>query len=115
MEKAYMMKGNAEKPVIDKWLKAVEGAGSAPSLRRWISKPRRDRVAVNLGKLERHVKNDEAVIVPGKVLGTGSISKRFSISAMEFSGSARNALQKAGCEILDISEMVKRKNARIIV
>lgn len=61
------------------------------------------------------MKESENIVVPGKVLGLGSVSKKFAVSAVEFSLSAQGSLEKAGCSIIDISEMIKKENIRIIV
>lgn len=120
--KVRIVKSNIEKPSIIRWLRVLDGiaadaknAGNVRSIRRYLTAPRRRRVSVNLGKLEEYVKESENIVVPGKVLGLGSVSKKFAVSAVEFSLSAQGSLEKAGCSIIDISEMIKKENIRIIV
>ncbi len=79
------------------------------------SKPRRQRVTVNLNKLDRYVKENENVIVPGKVLGVGRVSKGFNLAAVEFSGSAVEKLKGSKCKIVPVEEMVKKGSFRIII
>jgi len=46
--------------------------------------------------------------VPGKVLGTGEISKKITIAAHTFSSSACDKILNAKGEILTISELIKK-------
>ncbi|HEX9862214.1 MAG TPA: 50S ribosomal protein L18e, partial [Candidatus Bathyarchaeia archaeon] len=39
----------------------------------YLAKPRRQRVAVNLSRISRHTQRRDIVVVPGKVLGTGTL------------------------------------------
>ncbi len=112
------MKRIAEKTSVKKWhdvLSEAKGHGLASQLSKIASKPRRGRVSVNLDKLDKHVKPSENIIVPGKVLGVGSVTKSFSISAIEYSESAAEKLKAAKCSIVELKEMLGRKGARIIV
>lgn len=69
-----------------------------------LSSPTRQRVKKNLEELDKESKKDETIIVPGKVLGEGSISKKVKIIALDFSLSAEEKLKKAGCEISTIKQ-----------
>ncbi len=72
-----------------------------------IAKPRRLYAAVNVSKIERYAKENEYVVVPGKVLGGGSISKPVKVAALSFSETARRKITEAGGECLRISELIK--------
>ena len=72
-----------------------------------LSKPRRLRPTVNISKLERYAKEGTTVIVPGKVLGDGDISKPLIVVALSFSKSARDMIEKAGGKVVDIMEFYK--------
>jgi len=112
-----------EKNSINAWLSAIEKARdekvkSAKFLKELgaiVAKPRRSRVAINLNRLDKITKEGDSIIVPGKVLGVGKISKSFSVAAVEYSGSAIEKLKKGKCNILSIDEALKAKNARIII
>ena len=87
------MRRTIEKQSVLEWidaLKAVSGKNAALSKRilTLASKPSRQRAEVNLQKLDKFAKAGENVVVPGKVLAAGSISKSFSISAIEYSADA---------------------------
>ena len=81
-----------------------------------ISKPTRQRREVNLSRLDRYTKDNEVIVVPGKVLGGGAINHPITIAAFSFSGSARKAIEKSKGKILEMNEIVKQdpKKVRII-
>ena len=74
------------------------------------SSVRRER-RVNVSKLERVVPEGATVIVPGKVLGGGIITKKMTIVALDFSKSAVEKIKKAGGKAILLSSFVK-KNAK---
>lgn len=113
---------NIEKGSIKEWLGEVESKGfKEKNSRLWkrahlyASKPRRQRVSVNLDRLDRIAKEGDYILIPGKVLSTGSISKRFTVSAIEYSGSAAEKLSKAGCRHVPVREMLSRKEVRLVI
>jgi large subunit ribosomal protein L18e len=72
-----------------------------------LSKPRRKRVEVNLSKLEEYAEPDSTILVPGKVLGAGSVSKKMNIAAFSFSGKARAIISAAGGKAMTIESLHK--------
>ena len=70
-----------------------------------LSFPRRKRVNLNLEDIE---KENETILVPGKVLSQGEISKKIKIVALNFSGRAKEKLLKSKCEISTITEEIKK-------
>lgn len=83
-----------------------------------LAKPSRQRRIVNLGRINRNTKENETVIVPGKVLGSGIMDHSVIIAAFDFSGTARVQIEKAKGTCLSINELMKQnpkaKNVRII-
>jgi large subunit ribosomal protein L18e len=61
-----------------------------------LEKPRRTHAEVNLGRIERYATEDETVIVPGKVLGSGVLTKEVTVAAVDFSGSAETKIEQVG-------------------
>ena len=111
-----------EKRIITEWAAELEkvkdgdkAEGIAELARRFALKPRRKMAKVSIEKIERLSKQSENIIVPGKVLGKGGLSKKFNICALEYSKGASDALKAAECSTLSISEMLKKENIRIIV
>lgn len=86
---------------------------------RELSKPTRRRPSVNVSKIEEYVNDGETVLVPGKVLGSGHLSKKVGVAAFAFSGSAKALIEKSGGKPMSIEELMKAnpdgKNVRILV
>jgi large subunit ribosomal protein L18e len=61
-----------------------------------LEKPRRTHAEVNLGRIERYAKEDETVVVPGKVLGSGVLEKNVTVAAVDFSSTARTKIEQVG-------------------
>ena len=61
-----------------------------------LQKPRRTHAEVNLGRIERYAQEDETVVVPGKVLGSGVLQKEVTVAAVDFSGTAETKIDKVG-------------------
>jgi large subunit ribosomal protein L18e len=53
-----------------------------------LSRSRRKRVAVNIGKINRLANDGEIIIVPGRVLGGGLLEKKLVVIAESFSKTA---------------------------
>ncbi|AUV82191.1 50S ribosomal protein L18e [Salinigranum rubrum] len=61
-----------------------------------LEKPRRTHAEVNLGRIERYAREDETVVVPGKVLGSGVLQKNVTVAAVDFSSTARTKIERVG-------------------
>ena len=61
-----------------------------------LEKPRRTHAEVNLGRIERYAAEDETVVVPGKVLGSGVLQKNVTVAAVDFSSTARTKIGQVG-------------------
>lgn len=83
-----------------------------------LERPLRNWAEVNLSRIERYVNNGETIVVPGKVLGAGELSKKVTIAAYSISNSAKEKLEKSGSKVLSIRELIeqnpKGSNVRII-
>jgi len=80
-----------------------------------LSKPRRKRINLNLNEIDKQSKENENVLVPGKVLSLGIITKKIKVIALSFSERAKEKLLKANCEISNILEEIKKNpNAKEI-
>ena len=84
-----------------------------------LEKPRRTHAEVNLGKIERYADadNEETVVVPGKVLGSGVLRKDVTVAAVDFSGTAETKIDQVG-EAISLEEAVSNNpagsNVRVI-
>lgn len=75
-------------------------------LARHLSKSKRSRIAVNLSHINRHSKENETVVIPGKTLAAGKLSHPVKIAAFSFSKQAREKIQEAGGKCLMIEELL---------
>ena len=73
-----------------------------------LSNPAGTRVEVNLGRIARIAEEGDAILVPGKVLGTGSIGTKVTVGAFSFSSGARSKIQASGGSALTIDQFVKK-------
>jgi large subunit ribosomal protein L18e len=72
-----------------------------------LEKPRRTHAEVNLGRIERYAQEDETVVVPGKVLGSGVLEKNVTVAAVDFSGTARTKIDRAG-EAVSLEQFIEQ-------
>jgi len=74
-----------------------------------LERPARRRCEVNLSKIDRYAKANETIIVPGKVLGMGSLNKKVIIAAYKFSKQAKEKIESNGSKSMTISELLQSK------
>jgi len=72
-----------------------------------LSRPRRQKVEVNLSKIDQYGTEDSTVLVPGKVLAAGSLSKKLTVAAFSFSAKARDLIGAAGGKAVTIDSLQK--------
>lgn len=72
-----------------------------------LSKPTRIRRTINLTKLQTYAKDGDIIVVPGKVLGTGSLTKKLTVAAWRFSDSAYEKINKVG-KAISIEELIAK-------
>ncbi len=84
-----------------------------------LRRPTRARIEVNLWKIEKYAEGETAIIVPGKVLGEGEITKPVIVAAASFSSAAKKKIEEAGGKayLLDeyMEENPKGSNTRIVI
>ncbi len=73
-----------------------------------LSGPRRKRIDLNLIDLNKNTKESDVLVVPGKVLSQGEISKKVKVVALNFSQKAKDKLSKAKCGVVSILEEIKK-------
>ena len=92
-----------------------DGHPLAKRLNKLVTKPKRQRVKVNVHKINKYSKDGESLIVPGKVLSIGKMDHKVNIAAVNYSEKARKSLMESGSKIFPLKEMLKQKGIRIIV
>ncbi len=71
-----------------------------------LEKPTRKRRVVNLERINRVCNDNETIIVPGKVLATGDLTKKLKIAAFSFSEQALNKINKHS-KAITIEQLMK--------
>jgi len=67
-----------------------------------LAKPSRQRIAVNLRKINRCTEKDATIVVPGKVLASGTLDHAVTVAAFDASGKAKAKLAAAKAKYLTI-------------
>ena len=92
-------------------LKKASTKNDAPiwgKLAEYALKPSIARRDINLNRISQLTKDNDTVVFPGKVLGTGNISHKVSVSSFSISNSAAKKIKESGGEVLKFSEMIEK-------
>jgi len=73
-----------------------------------LSKVRRNRREVNVHKIAKYTDEGDVVVVPGKVLGDGSLDHKVEVAAYRFTAGAEKKIKEAGGRNMGILELVKK-------
>jgi large subunit ribosomal protein L18e len=76
-----------------------------------IEGPSRHYAAVNLSKINRFTAENEIVLVPGKVLGTGVLDHAVTVAALNFSVAAEQLITGANGKCLTIEQLMQTEPA----
>lgn len=80
--------------------------------------PRANRREVNVRRLAEITKAGEVIVVPGKVLGTGSLGHKLTVCAFSISEGAAKKVMTAGGKVVSFEDLIKKhpdgKGVRII-
>ena len=66
------------------------------------------RRVVNLTKINDVTKENDVIVVPGKVLGTGNVLHKVTLSSFSISNSAAKKIIESGGKIISFSEMIEK-------
>ncbi len=101
-------------------LKEASRKNEAPlwrSIATRLEGPSRNWPSVNVSKLEYNIDKNGKAIIPGKLMGTGIITKKMTVAAYSFTTSAKDKIQSAGGKCLTYNELIKSvpKGTNIVV
>lgn len=71
-------------------------------------KPSSARRTINVNKINDLTKDNDVVVFPGKVLGTGVISHKITLSSFSISNSAATKILESGGKILNFENMIEQ-------
>jgi large subunit ribosomal protein L18e len=74
-----------------------------------LERPRHRVRPVNVGHLERLAEADETVLVPGKLLSEGKLSKKLTVAAFAYSKDARSKIHAAGGVAISVHDLLRTR------
>ena len=72
-----------------------------------LEKSRSNWAEPNLSRLSRHAADEDLILVPGKLLGSGEVSGKHTVAAYSVSSSAKAKIEAAGGEVVTIHDLMK--------
>ncbi|MFX1279960.1 MAG: 50S ribosomal protein L18e [Promethearchaeota archaeon] len=73
-----------------------------------LSSSRKNRVSPNLYRINKKTKQNDIVVIPGKVLGMGELDHQVTIACLDCSKSARQKIEASGSKLLSIEELLEQ-------
>ena len=92
-------------------LKRLSRENDAPIWRdiaKRLERPSRIWPEVNISRISLHVKKNETIIVPGKILGSGEISYPVTVATYKASKKAVDKITEAGGTVLTIPDLADK-------
>lgn len=84
-----------------------------------LETPERKRAEINLSRINRNASEGETVVIPGKVLSSGIVTKKLTIAAWKFTKAAEQKIKKSGGKMITINELVSKNpkgtNVRMMI
>jgi large subunit ribosomal protein L18e len=109
-----MKKAKINNPQLLETISLLEKAARENDAKVWnniadaLSKTRSRRKAVNLSRINRHTERGQTVVIPGKVLGTGSLHHPVTVAASAFSTAAKEKIKKSRGKCITFPELIKK-------
>ncbi len=101
-----------DNPVTISLIKSLKKEAIEKKVKIWkaiaseLEKPRRRQRVVNINEINKHCKDNETIIVPGKVLALGELDKKITVAAFSFSQEALTKINQKG-KAISIPELMK--------
>lgn len=73
-----------------------------------LSNSRKNRVSPNLYRINKKTKQNDIVVIPGKVLGMGELDHQVTIACLDCSKSARQKIEASGSKLLSIEDLLEQ-------
>ena len=74
-----------------------------------LEKSTRNRRVVNLSRISRYTQENDVIVVPGKVLGTGLLNHSLTIYAYKYSDGALEKINNAKARANKINDLIKEE------
>ena len=95
-------------PAVSETLNLALKSKSWLPIAKIIAASRRKYAKINLKDIEKKTTAGDTVVIVGKVLGSGDVTKKVRVCALGFSKSALDKLKKSKSEIVSIAEEIKK-------
>ena len=92
-------------------LKKASTKNDAPiwgKLAEYALKPSIARRDINLNRISQLTKDNDTVVFPGKVLGTGNIAHKVTLCSFSISNSAATKVLENGGKLISYSELIEQ-------
>ena len=73
-----------------------------------LSGPRRNQVEANLYRINKKTKNNDIIVVPGKILGLGELDHKLTIACLTSSKSAKRKIEVSGSKLISIEVLLEQ-------
>ena len=110
-KKQISRKSNSELVKTINELRKASRENDAPiwkSIAKKLEGPSRNWPVVNISKIEHIVSKNGKAIIPGKIMGSGTLSKKVTVSAYSFTRSATEKIESAGGKCMIYNEFIKK-------
>ena len=110
-KKQISRKSNSELVKTIDELKKASRENDAPiwkSIAKKLEGPSRNWPVVNISKIEFNVSKNGKAVIPGKIMGSGTLSKKVTVSAYSFTKSAVEKIEGAGGKCMIYNEFIKK-------
>jgi large subunit ribosomal protein L18e len=108
------LKKKSENPVLKETIEALKKVAEGRNEAFWssvlekLSSPRSRMSVVNVGKISRLTKENDLVLVPGKLLGGGLIDHPVKVGALSASRSAVEKITAVGGSVMSLTDLAKQ-------
>lgn len=72
-----------------------------------LNRPRHQVDPMNVGQIERLAHAKDTVVIPGKLLASGRLTKAVTVAAFHYSDAAREKVHRAGGQAVTIDDLLK--------
>jgi len=97
--------------LMAKYLRKASAQNNAPiwaKMAEYALKPSIARRDINLNRIGQLTKENDIVVFPGKVLGTGIIPHKITLCSFSISNSAANKIIESGGKLIKFSDLIEQ-------
>lgn len=74
----------------------------------YLAHTRRQRIVINLSNINRNTEKADTVVVPGKLLASGTLDHAVTVAAFEVSDAAKAKLEAAKSKFIPMKELIEK-------